>query len=134
MGGRVAFRKSARKVYVGNLPSSASEKDVIDLFASSSVPCALPAQVDMKTGYAFVVSYRESSDCSERLPSTQPHAGAALVAGVDQQPRLTLCTAAAAESSRVVADVAPVLFLCVLCCVAVVLLLCVALRRCDGVG
>ena len=58
-GVRVAFRKSARKVYVGNLPSTASEKDILDLFASAPLPCPLPAQVDMKAGYAFVVSAAE---------------------------------------------------------------------------
>ena len=60
LGPRVSHRQSARKVYVGNLPAAASEKDVMDLFANSPVPCALPAQIDMKAGYAFVVSRRAS--------------------------------------------------------------------------
>ena len=50
------YRQSARKLYVGNLPPGASQQDVMDLFARSPVPCALPSQVDMKLGYAFVVS------------------------------------------------------------------------------
>ena len=56
LGPRVSHRQSARKIYVGNLPAAATEKDVMDLFAQSPVPCALPAQIDMKAGYAFVVS------------------------------------------------------------------------------
>ena len=56
-GGRGGgYRQSARKVYVGNLPPGATQQDVMDLFARSPVPCALPSQVDMKLGYAFVVS------------------------------------------------------------------------------
>ena len=55
-GGGGGYRQSARKLYVGNLPPGATQQDVMDLFARSPVPCALPSQVDMKLGYAFVVS------------------------------------------------------------------------------
>ena len=63
---RVSHRKSARKVYVGNLAATATEKDVMDLFAHSAVPCALPAQVDMKQGYAFVVSSADDTGDGRR--------------------------------------------------------------------
>ena len=53
---RGGYRVSARKLYVGNLPPGATQQEVMDLFARSPVPCALPSQVDMKLGYAFVVS------------------------------------------------------------------------------
>lgn len=49
-----AGRVFTHKVYVGSLPIRSTEKDVYDLFASSSVSCPVPARVDMKSGYAFV--------------------------------------------------------------------------------
>ena len=58
--GRGGYRQSARKLYVGQLPPSATQQDVMDLFARSPVPCALPSQVDMKPGYAFVVRNERS--------------------------------------------------------------------------
>ena len=56
LSSRVSHRRSARKLYVGNLAATATEADIVDMFAKSPIPCALPSQVDMKTGYAFVVS------------------------------------------------------------------------------
>lgn len=44
----------AFKLYVGNLPHGANEKDIESLFMNSPVPCAPPTRIDMKNGYAFV--------------------------------------------------------------------------------
>jgi len=54
-GGGSRLPNLAHKVYVGNLPPSATERDIEDMFRNAPQPCAQPARIDLKPqGYAFV--------------------------------------------------------------------------------